>query len=213
MHTKIKIFRRGPQARRVLSLLAMWMVAASPSHADNWGCEVLLCLSNPAGPMAVAECAPPISRLWKALRKPRPDPFPTCGLATGPGGSSWAELDRNYYDPCPTGTTALPQGESAVQGTSVPDNPYALANVTLAKGIGDGADQYPTYGDFYQPMPQKVCVAGYVGAVTITRGDLDGGYVDTTVGIYHQVVTLDAAASPDLVKVFVDDRLNRTVRY
>lgn len=30
------------------------------AFGDQWGCEVLLCLSNPAGPTAVKECEPPI---------------------------------------------------------------------------------------------------------------------------------------------------------
>ena len=38
------------------------------ASADDWGCEVLLCLSNPAGPTAVEQCKPPIQRLWDHLR-------------------------------------------------------------------------------------------------------------------------------------------------
>ena len=37
-------------------------------HADEWGCEALLCLSHPTGPTAVVECKPPIHRLWDHLR-------------------------------------------------------------------------------------------------------------------------------------------------
>ncbi|AOJ42407.1 hypothetical protein WJ23_31560 [Burkholderia lata] len=53
------------------------------AHADDWGCQVILCLSNPGGPEQYSECVPPIERLWRALR--HGDPFPTCDF--GAGGS------------------------------------------------------------------------------------------------------------------------------
>lgn len=65
--------------------------AAAPAQADQWGCEVLLCLSNPAGPTAVAQCVPPIKRLWRHLAKR--GSFPTCAEANGQGGelrNTWA---------------------------------------------------------------------------------------------------------------------------
>lgn len=46
------------------------------AHADDWGCQVLLCLSNPDGPEQYSACVSPIERLWVALR--HGDPFPTC---------------------------------------------------------------------------------------------------------------------------------------
>ena len=53
------------------------------AHADDWGCQVILCLSNPSGPEKYSECVPPIEKLWDALR--HGDPFPTCDF--GAGGS------------------------------------------------------------------------------------------------------------------------------
>lgn len=53
------------------------------ARADDWGCQVILCLSNPGGPEQYSECVPPIERLWRALR--HGDPFPTCDF--GAGGS------------------------------------------------------------------------------------------------------------------------------
>ena len=35
----------------------------------RWGCEVLLCLSNPNGPRAVAECRPPIGNWFKGYEE------------------------------------------------------------------------------------------------------------------------------------------------
>lgn len=57
-------------------ILAAALAVSAPlistsARADTWGCEVLLCLSNPAGPMAVSQCVPPIKRLYRAIFKDR----------------------------------------------------------------------------------------------------------------------------------------------
>ncbi len=67
------------------ALVLAALLGASPAKADNWGCEVLLCMSNPAGPTAVGACVPPITRLWKHLAKGRP--FPTCDMGAGGAGT------------------------------------------------------------------------------------------------------------------------------
>lgn len=59
------------------------ILAPGLAHADDWGCQVLLCLSNSGGPEQYSECVPPIEKLWSALR--HGDPFPTCDF--GAGGS------------------------------------------------------------------------------------------------------------------------------
>ncbi|MEX3916428.1 hypothetical protein AB4Y43_09355 [Paraburkholderia sp. BR10872] len=59
------------------------ILAPGPARADDWGCQVILCLSNPGGPEQYGKCVPPIERLWAALRDG--DPFPTCDF--GAGGS------------------------------------------------------------------------------------------------------------------------------
>ncbi|RQV59930.1 hypothetical protein DF018_30210 [Burkholderia cenocepacia] len=59
------------------------VIAPGAAHADDWGCQVLLCLSNPGGPEQYGACVPPIERLWSALL--HGDPFPTCDF--GAGGS------------------------------------------------------------------------------------------------------------------------------
>nr|WP_258002325.1 hypothetical protein [Burkholderia sp. WAC0059] len=72
-------------ARRWAVVLATWVgmsvIAPGVAHADDWGCQVILCLSNPGGPEQYAECVPPIEKLWTALR--HGDPFPTCDFGTG----------------------------------------------------------------------------------------------------------------------------------
>ncbi|MEK6291347.1 MAG: hypothetical protein V4793_08145 [Paraburkholderia tropica] len=82
------IARRALRAlRRCAIVLAAFVgasiVAPAIARADDWGCQVILCLSNPGGPEQYAQCVPPIERLWTALR--HGDPFPTCDF--GAGGS------------------------------------------------------------------------------------------------------------------------------
>lgn len=88
--------RAAPAAVALLALGLASAASPGPARADDdlWGCQVLLCMSNPAGPTAVAECRPPIWRLWRHLRRGRP--FPSCAQAGFQGG-------RVGYDPwrCP----------------------------------------------------------------------------------------------------------------
>jgi hypothetical protein len=72
--------------------LAASVFASGLAHADDWGCQVILCLSNPSGPEQYGECVPPIEKLWNALR--HGDPFPTCDFG---GGSSQGTSASNIY--------------------------------------------------------------------------------------------------------------------
>jgi hypothetical protein len=84
------VAKRWPIA---LALFAgRFLVAPGLAHADDWGCQVILCLSNPGGTEQYSECVPPIERLWSALR--HGDPFPTCDFGTG--GSSGASATNTF---------------------------------------------------------------------------------------------------------------------
>jgi hypothetical protein len=91
--------------RRSLIVLAafstfsgMSILAPGVARADDWGCQVMLCLSNPGGPEQYAECVPPIERLWAALR--HGDPFPVCDLsADGALGTSAGRRSRTSFPP------------------------------------------------------------------------------------------------------------------
>ncbi|MDB5784877.1 MAG: hypothetical protein JWQ50_4792 [Caballeronia mineralivorans] len=72
--------------------LATSVCAPGLAHADDWGCQVILCLSNPGGPEQYGECVPPIEKLWNALR--HGDPFPTCNV--GVGGSQGTSASNTY---------------------------------------------------------------------------------------------------------------------
>lgn len=69
--------------RRNAYIVALCLTASSEANADDEGCTVILCLSNPAGWSAVAECVPPVQRALKAMAKGR---MPSCTFRGG-GGS------------------------------------------------------------------------------------------------------------------------------
>lgn len=216
--------------KRSAFFAAVAMVVAAPltstaAKADTWGCEVLLCLSNPAGPMAVAQCVPPIKRLYRAIFKWKPDPFPTCAMAQGPNGRSWANVEyNNYYDSCPAGTAPLERGAWAVVGTAEQVKKAnerrwfgfsarsELGASPLSLGIGEGGAQDVQTNEDRRPS-SKVCVANPVGRVVLSIDSGSGdsaSYVD--VGVYERVVHMEPYVNGFAIKVFVDSQLYRVVR-
>jgi len=81
------------------SVVGLCFVAATSTAKaeDLWGCEVLLCMANPAGPTAVAPCVPPITRLWSWLAHGHA--FPTCPQANA--GQNRAYMTSPPLDECP----------------------------------------------------------------------------------------------------------------
>ncbi|PDS59881.1 hypothetical protein CO663_07975 [Rhizobium anhuiense] len=61
-------------------ILPPYLNSPGRAQANEWGCEVILCLSNPGGPTQFAECRPPIEKLWRELAEGHS--FPTCSGAT-----------------------------------------------------------------------------------------------------------------------------------
>ncbi len=89
--------------RRMCCIVRRWSIALAMfvgtsvfapglAYADDWGCQVILCLSNPGGPEQYSECVPPIEKLWAALR--HGDPFPTCDF--GAGGSQGTSATNTF---------------------------------------------------------------------------------------------------------------------
>jgi hypothetical protein len=187
------------------------LVIGLPSHqvsADQWGCEVLLCLSNPAGPTAVKECEPPIHRLWDHLRDGHE--FPTCDMAKDGKHNAHAKLGFNYFDPCPPGTRALARGERAVQATMGGGMRAAWKPATVSElmmGIGDG-EGYSFSDRYAKPMP-LVCVGNQVGMTSISPD----GRSWFRVSVYDRVTTLRPQRSPRIIDVFINDALFRRVRW
>jgi hypothetical protein len=87
-----------------------YLISGSNAHADDWGCQVILCLSNPGGPTQYAECRPPIQKLWGELAEGHS--FPTC---SGVGFHSSRPGYEPYY--CDAGYRLSgsygPRGEQA----------------------------------------------------------------------------------------------------
>lgn len=74
------------------AITASSVFAPTLAQADDWGCQVLLCLANPGGPEQYSQCVPPIKKLWSALR--HGDPFPTCDF--GSGGSQGSGASNTF---------------------------------------------------------------------------------------------------------------------
>ena len=54
---------------------------SATSFADDWGCQVMLCMSDPRGATTEKECIPPMEKLWRHLAQGKP--FPICNLVQG----------------------------------------------------------------------------------------------------------------------------------
>ena len=64
VHFKIcHTLKRHTSKLLVPSALAL-ACAATAQAQSNYGCTVLLCLANPAGPTAAPACVPSITQLW-----------------------------------------------------------------------------------------------------------------------------------------------------
>ena len=180
-------------------------VSLSTETEDLWGCQVLLCLSNPDGPEALSECKPPIERLREQLRHGHP--FPSCPS----GGSAYARPTSSYYDLCPSGTVELPEAQFGAA---------ASATRVVYYGIGDGGNATQRIdGGMQTQMPPKVCVGRRVGQGIVylpTRGgDERGGprHQANVVGYYDQLVVLPAHNSPRVIDVYIDNARYKRVRW
>ena len=194
--------------KKELLTMAMLGVFAS-SWASDYGCKVLLCLANPAsngGPKGVAECVPPINQLYHDLRKGRP--FPTCDLADGNDGSSYARQVFDPYDPCPAPLQAAARGAYVVQGQKP-------AQSSLSKRW-EGHSTYTLNGHPQISEPRisgedspghRACVGKPVGSYTL------GSYEDSyTVSVFDKVVW-QTAQNPRAIDVFIDNQWQQRVRW
>ena len=183
-------------ARAALLLCAALL--AGLAQASDYGCRVLLCLANPAGPTAIAQCVPPITQLWRDLARLRP--FPTCDEAR----PAQAVQNTTWYDPCPDGTTALDIGALALQ-QGAPDATPPLVGI----GTGDSLIPDPVRDVV---LGSKVCVGRQVGQTWVFTGNGDNswsGYVN----VYDRIAILDPVTSPNVIDVYLNNALYRRVRW
>ena len=167
-----------------------------------------------------AETVPPRGSIDPRVRVVAYNPargrgFPTCNLAIGPNGRSYATPISSVYDACPTGTSELPVEQYAELFAPISAPPttrsgapslYTPASMGLTyAGIGDG--RVYGYGSRDNPAPAKVCVAGY-------RGNRRYRTADTAyqVAQYETIYVMNAVGGR-AVNVYIDDALWQTVRW
>lgn len=199
-------------------------VFVAPAFASDWGCQVLLCLSNPAGPMAVSECKPPIKKLYKRLVQGKP--FPSCTFVDGSdsaAGGHYARRTRSHYDLCPAGTTALGRDRLATTTAAAQQQQgiqkVALRRLPLVTGIGqgDGLAYSTDSRSGNQTLPNKICVAGARGVTPVSimvpgvRGGTEARSVQAA--LYDQIVVLPPNASARVIDVYIDGALQQRVRW
>lgn len=186
-----------PKARSlaVHATLTALCTLSAPVFASEYGCQVLLCLANPAsngGPRGVAECRPIINKLEDDLTHGRP--FPTCDLADGNDGSTYARRVFDYYDPCPSGTKPAPAGSMLGQGVTAAAMP-ANAGQSLENGRGS-----------------RACVAQFVGSYAPYGWYNRHGETPYTVAVYRRVVW-QQPQSPIAFDVYINNQFNQRVRW
>ncbi|MDI4655186.1 MULTISPECIES: hypothetical protein [Xanthobacter] len=147
-------------------LLSSYCISSSKARADDWGCQVLLCLSNPGGPMQFAECVPPVQRLWNELARGRP--FPTCSgigfQASTPGYEPYS-CEADYRVTARFG----PQGQEAAR---VSATRQVVDTSQCTSGAGNGTARWVSSSG------QRQCMA-YVTARPSVRSQPH--FVDVTI--------------------------------
>lgn len=90
------------RAYLLMALAALGLPAvAQAADSDSDPCTIALCLANPNGPTAVAECEPPIRYLMKRLAQGKS--MPKCDM--GGGGSAEKQGDHVVFNMPGQGTT------------------------------------------------------------------------------------------------------------
>lgn len=189
-------------------LLVAGLLSSGVALASDYGCTVLLCLANPSsngGPLGIAECVPPIRKLFRDLA--RGHSFPSCNLAGdpfGPGTGSYAKQVMDPYDPCPAGTRALVNSAPLASGQK---DSRGRLQLTSSPAISYGD---PCSGggncDGGSPGP-RACVGTQLGVVTQGSGD---SYTDILV--FDRIVW-QQPQTPRAIDVYIDNKLFQRVRW
>lgn len=110
------------------SLASFYLVFDGKARADEWGCQVILCLSNPGRPTQYAECRPPIHKLWRELAKGHS--FPTCP-------SAGFRTSRPKYEPyyCDDGYRLTTRyGDRGLEASCISTSPQTVSNAECYSG-------------------------------------------------------------------------------
>lgn len=184
------------------ALCVLLMLFVSGAHASEYGCKVLLCLSNPAsngGPTGVAECVEPIHRLYHDLAHGKP--FPTCNLEDGNDDSSYARLVHEPFDPCPADAPEVAtKGEYIVQGALQGDGTFTL----------DG--QPVLVEDRSNYTRARACVGDPQGRYIVSYYD-DAGPSSYPVSVYRKIVWQQRYRLTRAIDVYIDNQFYQRVRW
>lgn len=176
MRTKDGVMKTSlvPALVAATSLAAFSLGFDSKAQASEWGCQVILCLSNPGGPTQFAECRPPIHKLWRHLAKGRS--FPAC---SGVGFQSSRPGYEPYY--CNEGFSLAgsfgPEGQSATcVSTSV--QPVDVRHCSTGSG-----NSWDGQGAVVSPRWQRVDGRFQCVAQILTRPNIRAQprYIDVTI--------------------------------
>ncbi|MBN3733159.1 hypothetical protein [Burkholderia sp. Tr-20390] len=188
------------------------LAGAGHANASDYGCTVLLCLANPSsngGPMGVAECVAPITKLFDDLAHFRP--FPTCDMADGNDGSSYAKQVTAPYDPCPSPLKAAPAGTWVVEGKKASSRPTWFVpterDYTLA-GAPQITEQQSLPGMNFTTGPQA-CIGNKIGYY-VAGSQMNGD--EHSVNVYDRVIW-QKYQSPRAIDVYIDNQFNQRVHW
>lgn len=154
--------------------------AVHEARADEWGCTVILCLSNPAGATAAEGCAPPVEKFWHNLRRGGAMPHCDTSDATGPH-EMHIGMSYEWFDPCPAGLVTT-------------------SGLVVQQGQTKAREAEPAIGEG-RPGP-RACVGRFVQNMSIGPGGDSGDLA--RVAVYDLVEWQEPAASPQVFSVVQD---------
>lgn len=193
---------------KALALLAILVVGAGElllartAAASEYGCKVLLCMSNPGGPTQYGECVPPINQLWSDLAHGRP--FPTCEEAPG----SYASFKQTKYDMCKDGLTSLPRGINAITNEQYEAQKGLYNNVDwdTASNQPRGAQVFRSDGE-----DGHVCVGQKIRDASIRKPGGRSSAYRINVSVYDKIVVQRASGSGTAFDVYIDNQIHNRV--
>jgi len=189
----------------ILWVLIIGSLLPSELLASQYGCTVLLCLANPSsngGPKGIAECVPTINQLYDDLEHDRP--FPTCDLADGNDGSSYAQLVYDPYDPCPASLVPVQKQTAVMEGNA--ESFYN--NGTIANYTFNGDAQISEL----QNGSARACVGKLLGHTRHSIQSSRGTQYMVAVNVYDQVIW-QPWQSPSAINVYIDSQFHNRVHY
>ncbi|WP_416068628.1 hypothetical protein NMA58_29430 (plasmid) [Rhizobium sp. YTUHZ045] len=158
----------------ICCIVSLYLASASHTRADDWGCQVILCLSNPGGPTQFAECRPPVEKLWRHLA--RGHSFPTC---SGVGFHSSKPGYEPYY--CDDGYKLVGRYEPRGQEATCISTTLSEVSHTLCRFDRDRDGS--SAGSVLSPRWERVNGHSKCMAYSITRPNVRSQphYVDVTI--------------------------------